>query len=486
MKTTAISILILASMLLTACGAAETKTSDSAASGTEKTTEPPQTEAPEEPGPDLPEMDLGGETITVLFREAFRDEFDADTTTGEKLNDAVYEKNEALETQFNCVLDYIPNPSTDWGGGYQAVVSKSVLAGDEAYDIISGPSFHIPTLAYDGYLYNLNDLDYLDLDRIWWSQELEQTSSFGGNVYLVCGDISLGLIRYLHCTYFNKRIAQDLDLPDLYDLVLNGKWTVDAIETLSKGLYSDLNNNGASDVEEDAYGYLAGTYLLWRAYYDAVGADILVLDKDGKAMIAEDVTRAQDLADLLTRWVGTGSTNDIISNSSNDENYAAFSSGRALFTMGRFVDCETAYRDMKDDFGILPIPKWDEEQEEYRVTICGSESTFGVPVNSSKTDYIGAVLEAMAYESYKTVTPVYYESTLKVKYMRDDKVSKIIDIIHDGARFSPTLQLSKLTGMAPDKFITNAVQQEISFSTIWAESSSALAEKLEQLAEAMG
>lgn len=150
--------------------------------------------------------------------------------------------------------------------------------------------------------------------------------------------------------------------------------------------------------------------------------------------------------------------------------------------MGRFIDCETAYREMTDDFGILPVPKLDEAAE-YRSAICGSESTFGVPVNSSKTDYIGAIMEAMAYESFRTVTPAYYESALKIKYTRDEQSARVIDIIKSGARFNPTVQLSKLTGMSPDEIVNNAVRQGRDLAGEFAKIESKLTAMLQEIEE---
>ena len=39
------------------------------------------------------------------------------------------------------------------------------------------------------------------------------------------------------------------------------------------------------------------------------------------------------------------------------------------------------------------------------------------------------MLEALACESYKTVTPAYYEKTLVGKYVRDEESADMIDII---------------------------------------------------------
>lgn len=481
MKQYKIAAFMLASLLLVSCGTTAplsdvTETSDNSDSLVS------DAQFDSEPTPDIPDdLDFEGETITILYRDEMKNEFWTEESNGEVVNDAVFARNAAVEDRLNCTLEYIPNTSTDWYGGYQAVISNSILAGDEAYDIISGPSFHIPTLIVDGYLYDLSTVDYVDFNQPWWTQSLLETTSFGGKIYLVSGDISLGMIKYLHCTYFNKRLASDYGIEDLYQTVLSGKWTVDKMNELCTDRTTDLNGDGQISLNDDSFGYVITNTTLWRAYIDALGVNYLHIGSDGYPEFDFSDSRSFEVCDLFTKWVGPGSSKDIIIGQGNDSTYEIFKSGRALFVMGRFVDSETTYREMTDDYGILPIPKWDESQD-YHVTINGSESTFGIPVNSSKTDRLGAVLELLAYESYKTVTPAYYEEALKIKYTRDDTAAQIIDIIKNGARFNPTVQMSKLLG-GTDYYIIECAVAGSSLATKFASIEKSMTAKLDEVLE---
>jgi len=88
-------------------------------------------------------------------------------------------------------------------------------------------------------------------------------------------------------------------------------------------------------------------------------------------------------------------------------------------------------RDMKDDFGMIPYPKFDEEQEQYRSLVHDAASIGAVNASSVNIDMTGAILEAMCAETYRSVTPVWYETATKIKYSRDDVSSQMIDLIHD-------------------------------------------------------
>jgi len=84
---------------------------------------------------------------------------------------------------------------------------------------------------------------------------------------------------------------------------------------------------------------------------------------------------------------------------------------------------------MEDDFGFMPIPKSVPEQESYHSLVHDTAQLTGVSIASQNLDIIGAVLEALGAESYRRVTPAYYESALKLKYARDDISSQVIDLI---------------------------------------------------------
>lgn len=491
----ALLMLLSTAGTMTACSGAETSdpggepaavdsTADDAeeAAGAEDV---PETEA--ELTDNVPDtVKLGGDTVTILYREAMANEFIAsDEYAGEIVNDAILEKNHRVEERLEVTLEHIPNPSTDWNGGYQSVISQSIIAGDESYDIISGPSYHIPTLIVEGYLYNLNEVPYLEFEQPWWTQSLMETTAFGNKLYLVSGDISLGMIKYLHCTFFNKDLAADYHIEDLYQTVLNDQWTLDKMRSLTDGMYVDVNNNGTADLDVDKFGYVITDSNLWRAFIDSLGVNYFYINNEGNPEFNFSDPRAVDVGDAFTQLVGPGSDNDIVMGSGNDMSYNIFTNNRSLFVLGRFIDSELAYRDMEADFGFLPMPKWDETQEGYHTTICGSESTFGIPVNSSRTDVLGAVMEVMAYESYTSVTPAYYESALKVKYTRDDITSQMIDLIRTGARFNPTVQLSKLLG-GTDYHIINCAIAGTSVATTFAGMSKSMEKKLEKLMETLG
>jgi len=115
--------------------------------------------------------------------------------------------------------------------------------------------------------------------------------------------------------------------------------------------------------------------------------------------------------------------------------YACFSKGRSIFVTGILSDTDI-FRAMEDDFGILPYPKYNEQQKNYHSTSRDNLSVFAVPVDAKNPGMTGLITEAMCIASYEEVVPVYYEVVLKDKMSRDENSKDMIDLIRDSLVFN--------------------------------------------------
>ena len=87
-------------------------------------------------------------------------------------------------------------------------------------------------------------------------------------------------------------------------------------------------------------------------------------------------------------------------------------------------------REMVSDFGILPTPKYDEQQEDY--VNCPTSFrmlTITIPVTNTRLELTGSVLEALAYYSKDTTVEAYYDANLQRKVSRDDESRRVLEII---------------------------------------------------------
>jgi len=79
--------------------------------------------------------------------------------------------------------------------------------------------------------------------------------------------------------YFNKSVVRDYELANMYEITLNGDFTIDKVAEIIKGLYTDLNGNGKSDAK-DIFGFAIGTGNPVDVLYNAFDQPIIKKDKD--------------------------------------------------------------------------------------------------------------------------------------------------------------------------------------------------------------
>ena len=98
-----------------------------------------------------------------------------------------------------------------------------------------------------------------------------------------------------------------------------------------------------------------------------------------------------------------------------------------------FID-STQSSHMESPYGLIPLPKWNEEQEHYYTFEHDQYSIGGIPVSVQDPAMVSAVVEAMAAESYRYVTPAYYDVVLNGKYLRDKDSSEMLEIAMAGIK----------------------------------------------------
>ncbi|MBQ8508326.1 MAG: hypothetical protein IJ493_00270 [Clostridia bacterium] len=474
------ALLLLAAMFMTAsCGSSDTPSDTTASGGSDTTADTAELTGRDAVQNNLPDnLDFKGDTVTVLTRsdEDFREEFWADEQNGEIINDLIYDRNSYVSETLNCKIEVISQPGNyNDRNTFMNAVRSAVQAGDDTYDVISYYAYAAPVMATEGILMNLYDVENLSLDKPWWHQRFIDAAEVYDKLYLVAGDICLSTVSYRTAMFFNKNKAEEYIDEDLYALVDEGKWTLDKFWSCVKDVYLDLNGDTKED-ELDFYGWDA------NGAFDpySTGADLKytqATSDGGYEWVFNTEKNDGIIEDFYTR---THSKGVWFIDEHNEQN---FIDGLRIFYARPFSYAEKL-RDMSDDYGILPMPKYDEDQEDYYSMVSDHYSQIMVPVTCKDTALVGAFLELMGEYSYKKITPAYYDTTVKGKYLRDDDSARMFDLIVEGAWYDFATINSTVVG--DPVFITrNAMQHKEteSFAALYASNESALNEKLTGLLE---
>lgn len=474
------ALLVYTLSLLAACGAEET-TNDVETQPTD-TSSDVETEPSRENTPDsLPDdLDFDGLNIRIVCRdvEINVQEISAEQT-GDIIDDAIYNRNRMVEERLNVTLEAIPT-GTDASQNANAIRS-SVMAGSDDYDIVSGSQWTILPQSLEGIYTNLEGNKYIDLSQPWWwSDYIDELKIGDGPYYFLNGDMSLSSIQNMSCIFFNKVMIETVGTTadELYQLVLDGDWTYDELNNYTRLAYRDVNGNSQYD-ESDTYGFYVRVNTEPDHFTYTAGNVMCTRDSNGIPSLNINteyfIGYMEELYNLYYNNEGVYITDDetLMIN--------RFAEDGSLFLINRFVAANNL-RDMKSEYGIIPFPKYSEDQE-YSALVHDAAAIFAIPVTVTHYDEISATLEALCAQSYRTVIPAYYEMALKTKYVSDSTSGEIIDMIKNAAKTDFVYAYNYALNGAGLICRTMINKKTTDFASTWASIEAGAEQGLEELIE---
>lgn len=432
-----VAILILAMTLPMVLSCAET-------GSTGETTAPAATEAPDSGAAettaeetlfaksDIPEdLRFDGTTVKIIYWDDVPNlEFFADAQTGEAVNDAIYRRNAKIQEQFGVTLEFTGTPGDNSDmGSFVNVCVNSTQAGADAHDLFCGYSMTGATLMTRGATQDLTDYEIMEFDKPWWPKSLISKATIRDGIYFASGDISTNFIHMMYLVMFNKDMLADIHnigAEALYELAYNGTWTLDKLIELTEGTYVDQDGDNTAS-ETDRYG-LVVTNVHFDPFYAGSGLTTVDVNADGNLVLSPDLF-SQKTIDLLDKLCNVL---HVSGNAYIKKSQPVFAAGNALFIVDRPYIITRTLTDTDFSFGILPIPKYDAEQESYRTCLGFGYTMYMLSTAAPNPEAAAATLELMAYQSYLNVTPALFEESMKLRYADQSDDSYMFDLIRDG------------------------------------------------------
>ena len=414
--------------VLGACGKDDAKTPDTKPDST--VTEPDNsdntadnnTETEIDYTSDLSTERYDGYNYRMLVRKGKINDQYLEEDSEDLVESATYKRNKEVEDRYGITITV--SESND--SNYETDALNSILAGDDAYDLIFAHSRAAFVYAIQGAAMNFNDISTIHLDKPWWTQDITESCNINGKLYVLDGDISTSGLGATMCLFFNKRIFDELGYDYPYEMVKDGDWTFDEFSYLAKKGGADLNGDGVMDPEVDQYGFRAEQ---WEAPMNILytgGQKIYDKDDEGNLQLTLYSTKTVEIYDEFFSLMNNASC-ILFSNATGYKGSGMFSEGRAMFTDTELRHAQTL-RNMDDDFGILPYPKFD-EADNYATATNGGSHLLVIPITVSDVERTGAITEALCAIGSRDVIPAFYEKSLKTKYARDEESEDMIDII---------------------------------------------------------
>ncbi len=211
----------------------------------------------------LPNEKFDGYTFTVLVTgnpcNKFNDFSNENSENYSLVNDAITKRNATVEERYGIEIELITDMSLSWGDGNSTGFKRigADFASDDCnYDLCAVGSFDAPKMAMNDYLLDLTTVEHIDLSRAWWDASITRDLSVGGKTFYATGEIGISDNIATHAILFNKDIAQEKKITDLYTLVEEGKWTVDKFTEYCKKVTRDVDGNDKMD-HNDQYGLMS-------------------------------------------------------------------------------------------------------------------------------------------------------------------------------------------------------------------------------------
>ncbi len=420
------------------------------------------------------ELDFGGKEFRVATynggnltnADGWFNYIDVEETNGDILNDAAYERNAEVEERLN--VNIACYEIAEWGQVLNTM-QKSVTAGDDAYDIaIEASHASYLNLISSNMLYDVNDLQYMDLSKPYYTKSSYETYEIDGHRYLFSGAYTYPLFSGVYWL-FNKQMWTELDLPDVYQTVRDGKWTFDTAFSYLKGTYRDINGDSKADIG-DQYGFSTGPAML-NYMYLGMGMKGVILGEDGFTYDYED-ERAVDVVTKIIDW-----RNSAEAYYDGSKQWDNFFGGNSLMLL--YGSSLPKLRDLQFDFGFLPMPKYDETQAEYASYMCGG--LVCIPTTISDPDCVGATIEALFSASQRHLEPAYLEKFVENKILRDEGSVEMYRLMLETASYDFTRYISPNASVQNFGLIGTLVSKKSTdIASAWAKIESKVKDQFEE------
>ena len=402
------------------------------------------TTAPEETGPTLniAKTDFGGASLRILGMDSSygvgyyeTNDIWAGEESSDALTSAVYDRTMAMEDKYGIAVAYTP------GSGVASTIRSCVEASLDEYDLYFENWHTQYSLSKNAVSCDFREIDTIDLTNPWWDQNANKDLAVANRLFYTTGEMTTLDDKCTRYLYFNKDLVETYNLDNPYTLVNENAWTLDVFEKMCLGVKDDLDGGGI-DAKTDRYGFF---YEQGQVSYfmQAGGFKFATVNEDGT--IQENFIGNEDafnkmvtVATMLTNKDICQSIDDIGTLPGYNNRWASgrglFANGQHLFTLGgALVIAE--FSEMEDEFGILPLPKYDANQTRYYHTPEPSAPMCAIPSTKLDTGDLGMMLEAFSYEGMNILTPVFREKLLERRYTRDAESLDMLALIFESKSF---------------------------------------------------
>ena len=386
------------------------------------------------------DLDFEGEELVMLLRNNIQNTREWYKESPEdELDEAIAMRNEAVCESLNVeitfeFLDGNGMDHTAYVNGLMSYISTDVQSDLHYYDIGCNFSYYTTSAAIRDYAANFMDTEqfpYFDFSLPCWNQTIIEDTTFNGRLHYVAGDSNISMFDAAMIMWHNKTLYDEkrepTDHENMQDLALEGLWTYDELYRWASRLYEDSNGTTGKQ-SDDTYGFGAFGRNPCPADCLPYAWDLTLLVENNDQTHEFNIVGNDKAESALEKYRNLLAANGCTMSAGLEANTSNFAAGHYVFYNDRLFwnyEQNMKIREMDDKYGLLPMPKYDIEQEQYGTTsqdyynlymiIDHAESTI-----KTKGEAISAFLQLANEESYTGVRGYYFNRVIKPKFFGTD------------------------------------------------------------------
>ena len=396
----------------------------------------------------VPIGDYDGYTFTILNAKSGYAITDiVPVESQDSLSQAMFTRNSIVKERLNLEIVEESRPVPAYNTVLEEV-KKLNQSQSFAFDAIFNQVAYQTPLAQEGAYLAIEDYEaYLDLSKPWWFNDAMDSLKIDGQTCELFGEFHLMYYESIYGMSFNQKKLSESKVEFPYDLVREGKWTLSELKEM-------MSLVSASSGEENNYG-IVGSKDFCTSMITASDFSLIEQDDD-KILIPyqNDDTLVNIYESILdfyvsngdgqTNWIHPDYSSEAYSSGAFKEEKSTYGDAKSIFASGRsafIADAVGSFRSFRNaefDYGIIPQPKYNGDQEKYVSFIYSGAASCGVPTSTPDIERTCAVLENLAAFSYKYVKDEYYETVIQLRTVRDNDSIEMLDIIFGHSDMSIT------------------------------------------------
>ncbi len=359
---------------------------------------------------------------------------------GDAINTAIADRNAFMEEYFNIAIEREVNAT-------ETTVSTQTPSGRKYADLITLATTAYSTVVKRGYFLDVNTVDELNLDASYWNDRIQEEFTVNGRLFAIDGDLTsfdeMRTMSVLYNATLYENYSYKTKYGSVYKLVEDRKWTFDTMLEMYQGTSKSTTGSEYPSTATDTWGMLSE---MIAPYYMFLGSGMkTVQNVDGQLQLvfANNYAAVYDvIEDIMLRFskdpevlhqnIGHPALPN--SNTCWNDGEDMFRADLALFKSGTVGDA-TAFRDMKSEFGLLPIPLYTEGQENYYCYAIGTPFYIPITVKTNRMEMKScSITEAFCYfsrymDGELSIYDAFFENMSYVKLCRTEEDRQMLILL---------------------------------------------------------